>query len=220
MPFSCAKSSERLKACRGESNLSQTALASEAGINKQSVINYENAYKHDIAGMRVETLYYFAKALGVSADYLLGLSDCPSSDNDLKTACEYTGLSAKAVQLLHDFFVEVVHCGAIAEVLKDAPYQPQDTFSEYLCFGDGIFFESFLEICDAINENQFEEANPSSVLAARSAISDNNITTVSKRELAMLRIEHAASNLATVMRMMLWEKYEKERRWRSRQAQS
>lgn len=43
-----------------------------------------------------------ARFYNVSADYLLGLSDMVSPDVSLRAAAEYTGLSEKAVERLHD----------------------------------------------------------------------------------------------------------------------
>ncbi len=44
-----------------------------------------------------------AKHYGVSTDYLAGLSEVPVVDINLRTICEYTGLSSKAINLLHDY---------------------------------------------------------------------------------------------------------------------
>lgn len=41
----------------------------------------------------VETLYNIADKCNVSADWLIGLSDVRACDDDIKTACRYTGLS-------------------------------------------------------------------------------------------------------------------------------
>lgn len=48
-----------------------------------------------------EYLLKYAKYFGVSADYLLGLSDVPSIDTDIKGVCEFTGLDSNVVYLLH-----------------------------------------------------------------------------------------------------------------------
>ena len=41
-----------------------------------------------------------AKFLHVSADYLLGLSDAPTTDADLRAVCDYTGLSQEMVEII------------------------------------------------------------------------------------------------------------------------
>ena len=45
-----------------------------------------------------------AKFLNVSSDYLLGLSDAPTQNTELKAVCEYTGLSQKALEKVLDCF--------------------------------------------------------------------------------------------------------------------
>jgi transcriptional regulator with XRE-family HTH domain len=47
-----------------------------------------------------EQLIQIAKILGVSADFLLGLSDAPTSDKDLQFISDFTGLSINAIKKL------------------------------------------------------------------------------------------------------------------------
>ena len=49
---------------------------------------------------KVNGLVEVAKVLKVSTDYLLGLSDVPTSDANLRAVCEYTGLSNEAVEFI------------------------------------------------------------------------------------------------------------------------
>lgn len=65
--------SERLRALRTLKNLSQAALADMLHISVRTIIRYEN-------GDRVpdlDTACLLAQVLGVSLDYLCGLSDNP-----------------------------------------------------------------------------------------------------------------------------------------------
>lgn len=65
--------SERLRLLRASKSLSQTSLANMLHISVRTIIRYES-------GDRVpdlETACLLAKALGVSLDYLCGLSDDP-----------------------------------------------------------------------------------------------------------------------------------------------
>lgn len=48
-------------------------------------------------------LITLSSALGVSADYLLGLSDVRSSKTNVKSVCKYTGLSQESVDFLTHF---------------------------------------------------------------------------------------------------------------------
>jgi len=64
---------DRLKATREANGLSQRELARLCGIAANQIFRYENG-KGDISGTYLAII---AKKLGVSADYLLGLSDDP-----------------------------------------------------------------------------------------------------------------------------------------------
>lgn len=102
--FDVQKASCRFIEARTKAKKTQEQLAAELDINPQTIKNYEkagstnaqnscNSRTNAIAGMKIETLYKVAKLLNVSADYLLGLSDVKSSNPDIQTAVEITGLS-------------------------------------------------------------------------------------------------------------------------------
>lgn len=52
-------------------------------------------------GVSYQTVAKLAKYYGVSADYLLGLSEQMHPDINIRFMCEYLGLSEEAVKLLH-----------------------------------------------------------------------------------------------------------------------
>ncbi|MBQ8011155.1 MAG: helix-turn-helix transcriptional regulator [Oscillospiraceae bacterium] len=88
--------SERLKQLRG--NLTQTEAAEKIGITAQTLGRYENDQRKPDS----EVIVMLCKHYGVSADYLLGLSDVKTVDADIHAACKVTGLSEDAVQALVD----------------------------------------------------------------------------------------------------------------------
>lgn len=49
----------------------------------------------------IDDLITLKKHFNISTDYLLGLTDIMTSDIDIKTMCEYTGLSESAIAVLH-----------------------------------------------------------------------------------------------------------------------
>lgn len=109
--FDVQKASRRFIEARTKAKKTQEQLAAELDINPQTIKNYEkagstnaqnscNSRTNAIAGMKIETLYKAAKLLNVSADYLLGLSDVKSSNPDIHTAVEITGLTEEAINSL------------------------------------------------------------------------------------------------------------------------
>ncbi|QYG30023.1 helix-turn-helix domain-containing protein [Mammaliicoccus sciuri] len=63
--------SERLSKTLKEKHITQSELAHETGITRQNIYKYVN----NISDGSIENLVKISKALNVSTDYLLGLSD-------------------------------------------------------------------------------------------------------------------------------------------------
>lgn len=102
---------KRLKELREERGLSHDKLIKQLNerygisVSRDSVMAYEisdksrsKASKFPNMGMRAETLYCLADFYRVSLDYLLSNTDVKSSDTNLKSVCEYTGLSEQSVK--------------------------------------------------------------------------------------------------------------------------
>ena len=109
------ESSKRLRDLRTSRKISHEKLATDIGVSKQLLKNYEQAFlnsgiptgaKSDkteaIAGMSISTLYKLAKYFNVSADYLLGISPNPTTDKNKNAVCEYTGLSQDSIDIIFD----------------------------------------------------------------------------------------------------------------------
>ncbi len=75
-------------------------VSKETGLVKSLIEDLEsNSGKiRDTGYLKIAKL---AEYYGVSIDFLAGISDCPSSDIDIRAICKYTGLSEKAVTILH-----------------------------------------------------------------------------------------------------------------------
>ena len=95
MKFDCKKTSIRLKRLRESKKLSHDKLSDEiedrygVHIDKKTLINYEKAETLSstpdaVKGMNITRLTALADYYGVSTDYLLGVSDCPSIRKDVK----------------------------------------------------------------------------------------------------------------------------------------
>ncbi len=73
--------------------MSETKQAEEMNIPYQTFHKYVMATAECSAGNLVKIAQYY----NVSTDYLLGLTDIQSNDNDIKNACEVTGLSENVI---------------------------------------------------------------------------------------------------------------------------
>lgn len=106
---------KRLKELREAAGLSHNKLSQAiekqygVTVSPDSLKNYEVAvanrtHAYANRGMSVKYLLCFADFYGVSADYLLGRTDVKSPNVDIRTICNYTGLSDEAVRVLHYYY--------------------------------------------------------------------------------------------------------------------
>lgn len=94
---------ERLQMLRDERNLTITDFAEVDGeklMTRQAMSFYLSGDRLPDASV----LAKMCKALNVSADWLLGLSDTRKPEPDARAAVEYTGLKPEAVDRLHSGF--------------------------------------------------------------------------------------------------------------------
>lgn len=84
---------ERLRQLRLRRSESLHTTAEAVGVTAQSLSLYEKGQRT----INIDLLKRLAEYFGVSADYLIGLSDTAALDTDMKAVCEYTGLNEKTV---------------------------------------------------------------------------------------------------------------------------
>ena len=77
--------------------ITQIELANKIGVTRQVISQYANGNTIP----NIDKLVLIADFFKVSADYLLGLSQGFSTDDELKFVCKYTGLIEKAIQFLN-----------------------------------------------------------------------------------------------------------------------
>ena len=94
--------SDTIKLQRKSNKLTQSELACKMNCNRQKIADWERGKSTPAA----DDLILLAKCFKVSVDYLLGLSDIPTSDKDIDFVCKYTGLSLHSVDFLHLPFVD------------------------------------------------------------------------------------------------------------------
>lgn len=146
---------KRITAALATKNVMQKQLAERLGV-KANIVSYW------CSGQRTpnaDQIAEIAKALDVSADYLLGLTKSQTTDKDLQYICDYTGLSNRVVRLLHasrgscivellNYFIEYTHKEDI-DFLEDYPFVGvNDIESKYL--------SSCIELANDIKQIQDE----------------------------------------------------------------
>lgn len=91
---------ERFKDARTVHNKNGTqtiqVVETQTGVSASMLSNLENDEKK--RGVSYKIVAKLAKYYGVTSDYLLGLTDTPSYNLDLRAASEYSGLSASVLE--------------------------------------------------------------------------------------------------------------------------
>lgn len=88
---------ERFRKFYAETGDNTIKFSEKAGITRQALNSYLNENRIPDS----EALRKICSAYNVSADYLLGFSEVKNADQVLQAACEYTGLSEKAIEAIH-----------------------------------------------------------------------------------------------------------------------
>lgn len=86
----------RLKMLIEESGMTVRSLAKDLNVSLGVLSDWQNGNKTPRGDSIMKLTEYF----GVTADYLLGLTDASTIDTDTRIACDTTGLSEKAVNIL------------------------------------------------------------------------------------------------------------------------
>ncbi len=96
--FKCYDSpfADRLRTLMEENNTKQNIIAELLGVTRQSVSQYCDGTSLP----PIDKIITLANYYNVSTDYILGLSEHPTTDTDLKSVCEYMGLNEKTIQKL------------------------------------------------------------------------------------------------------------------------
>lgn len=94
-------------------HMTQADFAVELGMEEKRGRSTINNWEQGQVQIKSDDLTNISKTFGVSVDWLLGLSDCPVIDEDIKAAHKVTGLSEKALNSFRTF-----------RALKDSPVAP------------------------------------------------------------------------------------------------
>lgn len=91
----------RLRKLMEDQSITQKKLADVIEMRPQTVSLYTTGQ----SAPDVNTLRKMAEFFHVSSDYLIGLTDVQKPDTTIQAIYEYTGLSEKAVSLLHELHI-------------------------------------------------------------------------------------------------------------------
>lgn len=87
----------KIRKFREKFSETQLDLARLLDVKRQIISYYENGTRLP----SLEHLIVIAAHYKTTVDYLIGLSNVPTTDKDIQFICDYTGLSEKSVEVLH-----------------------------------------------------------------------------------------------------------------------
>lgn len=90
----------RINTLLAKRNIKQKELAEALGV-KDNIISY---FVKGARTPNIEQIIKIADYFNVSTDYLLGRTESTTTDAELRSVCDYTGLSEKAIDGLHYWF--------------------------------------------------------------------------------------------------------------------
>ncbi len=95
--------------------IKQKDLAKELGVTDNTISYFVNGARTP----NIQQIIKIAQFFNVSTDYILGLTDVSSTDAELKTVCDYTGLSEKSILFLKKIKDSTIYNTIINILLED-----------------------------------------------------------------------------------------------------
>lgn len=183
---------ERFAELRGDKT--QGEFAEFLGISRPTVGFYENGTRLPDAAV----LCQIAKKCGVSADWLLGISEYKGVDSGYVTAQDM-GLTEDAASVFTEL-INKFEDGRDPAGFSEGEYCPKKLINDILTHRS--FFVALIEACDGIADGAKEKVSVRDILEARNrlpSLMKRGIGIVSPQELAILRIEHAKSIFSIIL---------------------
>lgn len=131
---------ERLRQLRLRRSESLHITAEAVGVTAQSLSLYEKGQRT----INIDLLKRLAEYFGVSADYLIGLSDTAALDTDMKAVCEFTGLTEESIENIVNNLSE----RGEPEELRDDMQRVNHILNEFL---SSTCFTAMVHYCFAID---------------------------------------------------------------------
>ena len=199
---------KRIAAIMNTTNMTQDELASKTGVSSSTLTGWlKNGTEPKISGFLC-----VAKALNVSVDYLLGLTDVQSLDTDLKAVCDFTGLSEQSVITIK----EIVGMATLPAKPICPLSSTEKIFNSTMDVFNGLFEENqavdFLLLLDAIQNvadlTGYQLTNRSNEQTDRkkyvTEMADNNRITIPIATATQLYEEVAISYFRRIMRRTMY----------------
>lgn len=151
----------RLRALREEMGVSQATLASILGVSKSTIGLYETGDTLP----DIKTADQLASYFEVTADYLIGRTAVKSECAEIRTMCDYSGLSELAIEELHDLKLEpdMACISVLNRLLENETFEYLLSYIDYAgrtlreakrVHGKEPYIEDFRELSKAVDEVQ------------------------------------------------------------------
>lgn len=92
----------RIKSCRQALNLSQSDLSKQLNCTQAALSQYENGNREP----GLNDLSNIAQCLNTTTDYLLGLTNIASKEQNVKAMGDYLGLTEESIEKLHKLYIQ------------------------------------------------------------------------------------------------------------------
>ena len=128
----------RLRKAMEDKGISQKVLAGYLGLKRQTISQY--CLGHSSPDFK--TFCKIADYFGVSADYLLGRTEAKTTEPELRSVCDYTGLSDKAVIALKAITKYKTYGNTLSKFISD------NFFYQLICNVGQIIWQPPAELPD------------------------------------------------------------------------
>lgn len=129
-----SSTAERIKWLRTSRGMEQETLAKEIDVTRKTINVYEG--EKNKKGIPTDIIEKIAKVFDVSTEYLLGLTELKSTNDDYKIIHKITGLTDDAIRVLEEF--NTIYKGQVLipilnYLIAQEELPPDETQYEYMC---------------------------------------------------------------------------------------
>lgn len=165
---------ERILKLRESKGLTQAELAkklSELSTDGKSVSReMVNLWEKGSRDLKTSQIIIICKFFNVTADYLLGLSDCMSVESDVQAACKVTGIEEKAIMEIkkNKFYAAAISILASPSTNKSKDKEEESTISlisKYFFTGNDLVHAAIVsELMKRVKAGEYPEISMSEAI--------------------------------------------------------